>query len=238
MSPFPQLAGVPTAPMSDDDIEVLVRWADDHADPIGDIEASIVAPETWARDLPEPVRSFRVEDVGAAEWAMRKLRAVERERTEAREQAAVWKAEVDVWLEAELARSASTAAFFTAHLERYAVQCRIETGRATLTLPSGKVSTTQQKAKVVVEDEAVVIAWAKTVFDPDEHNGYGADAAAAAALASIVKVKESVLLTGLREHVSVSGDAAVCGEWKVPGCTVQPETTTAKVSPHAPTTIS
>lgn len=145
----------------------------------------------------DAARRFTVADVGAAEWAMRHLAAVEIRRRALLEQRDHWLAQIREWYDDADGPLAKRAEFFRGHLERFGVAHREANPReATIKLPSGTIPTTDSKPKVVIEDEAAVIAWARAeITDPEQ-------------LALIVKVKESALVSGLRSVVAIGSAPA------------------------------
>lgn len=136
-------------------------------------------------------RRWRVEDDGAAEWAMRHLAVVEQDAADVETQATAWVERIAEW-QARATRPLQTrAAFFRAHLEDYALRRREADPRAkSLTLPSGVVRTRVRGGDVVVADETALIAWAH------EHLGSHDDGL-------VVKVVESVRVSELRKLVTV-----------------------------------
>lgn len=180
--------------ITDEDLTSLDGWAVHvGAEPARLLSAIALGLDLEEEDRPPAaVARFRVEDVGAAEWCGRKLASLEAQRLSVRQRATEWRAQIDNWERDELTRTNTPAAFFTAHLEDYGRRCRAQTGKASTTLPSVKIATTNHKPKVVVVDEPTVIAWAKTVFADDVDK-----------LEAVVKTKESVLLTGLRVEVEI-----------------------------------
>lgn len=165
----------------------------------------VTTEDPEAEDAPELAR-WKISSLNEAEWAARKLRALMAQRDEVAKNAAQWIAEIEAWRTAELKRTDSDAAFFDAHLQRFALDRRAATGLMTLDLPSGKVRTTEVKAKLALDKEAtdVLVAWILTKFDPDlfEENP---DAAAAIAETrdEMLKVKKELLISGIRKHVDL-----------------------------------
>jgi hypothetical protein len=123
---------------------------------------------------------WRIENDGAAEWALRKYAAADDEIAQAKLRAEVWHRQIEDWLAERIARPAATRAFFAELLGDYALRVREETGRATLTLPSGAVPTRDEKPKAVVVDERAFIEWAREELRE--------------------AVKESPLVSNLRKH--------------------------------------
>jgi hypothetical protein len=195
-------------PMSEEEVQALAEWLVERADEAG------VDPEAAASDLvgiageapafaqdyiaapPQPAaRHWRIDGPGSAEWSMAhvaqataRLRALEEQRDGYIERITHWFTQA---ARAEQAR----LAFFEAHLERYAVEWRAEDPKhnKTLTLPSGKVATRAYDAKPAVEDDAAVIAWAKTHLEGDE-------------LASVVRTKETVIAAGFDRVARLSDE--------------------------------
>lgn len=124
--------------------------------------AAVDAVRSIAADAPAVV-AFAVTDRPLAEWALRKLQAVEAVRKERRELAATWKAEVDRWLADELRPLDARYTFLEGHLLRYGRQVREADGTATIKLPSGTLASTGHKAKPAIQDQDEVLAWAEAL---------------------------------------------------------------------------
>jgi phage host-nuclease inhibitor protein Gam len=114
-------------------------------------------------EAPEAARRWTVTGDGEAEWAMRHVAAATAELESLREQAEAWESRIHAWFMHRAKPLQATVAFMSAHLERYATDLRkADEKRKTVTLPSGKVTTTRTQPKVVVRDEPAVIEWAET----------------------------------------------------------------------------
>lgn len=186
---------VGAVPFSDAEIDEALLVAQGIAD--GDaVDVDLVlTDDAWTLGADDqrlnPFRRWRPTTLDEAEWAGRKLAAVEARAADIDQQEAVWVARVRLWAEDERRRIAGARWFFRDRLERFALDVRAADDRQkTVRLPSVEVLTRSAGAKVVVTDEAAVLAWARSL--PDEER------------AAVVKVKESVSLTGLREIVAVS----------------------------------
>jgi hypothetical protein len=109
-------------------------------------------------------------DVGAAEWAMRKLADHQRNLDEITRQAAEWQSRIDAWHEAMTTKVSARASFFRVALIRWALDERERDpkGPATLTLPSGVVRTTSRKARPKVVDRAAAAVSAIHNLDDDD----------------------------------------------------------------------
>jgi hypothetical protein len=123
-------------PLTDDEVERLV--------------------EAIAMD-DRPQSPWRIEDDGTAEWAMRKLARERRALDGVADQAHEWTARIDAWASSASAPVERRIRWWEGHLEDYARRQR-EEGRLTVSLPSGKVRTSNVPASVKVADEAQVLA--------------------------------------------------------------------------------
>ncbi len=143
---------------------------DEVLDRILDRAATLAAGPDGATVVPDPLTAatdevtgapWRVESLGAAEWAIRKLAELEAEETAARQQHLEWTRPYDEWLDGQLARLRRPHTFLRSHLERYALAERDRTdGRVkSVNLPHGKISTTAAAARPVVTDPDAVVEW-------------------------------------------------------------------------------
>lgn len=152
-------------------------------------------------DVPqtEAKRPWSIEDDDAAEWAMRKVAAIDQDLAELRERAAGWAERIQRWFSEASRPLQARRLLLTYKLEQYGKRERETSGRKTVKLPSGKVGTRSAQAAAKVAVEPLVIAWAKEHLEGDE-------------LAAVVKVVESVRVSDLRNHVTV-GRVLVQTEW-------------------------
>lgn len=174
----------------------------------------------------EAARSYQLESMVDAEYAMRRLRAIATRRREAREQAQLWHREIDDWFARVDQPLASRVAFIQERLEHYGVAMRAldPDGSATFRLPSGDVATTRHKATLTVrvDDDEALCKWAAEAMPGPVYD-------------KVVKVTEHALVSELRKVVKITkvegGHAAFYEDERVPGVTVEeePESTTAKV---------
>lgn len=214
--PIPADLALDEPPITDTDLDTYLDVVDEGDDP--DLFAAAVDDSGRPRG-PKFVHQWRIEDDSAAEWAMRRVAAFDAEVSSMAERADEWATRIRAWFENGTRPLARRRAFFVAHLERYATVRREQTGKATLNLPSGKVSTRSAGAAVVVADEAAVIAWAKANLDDVTRE-------------TVIKVAESILVSGLREVVSIAGETVVVdGGEIVPGVAVRPAGVSATVTP-------
>ncbi len=142
----PDLAGI-DEPFDDDTLE--------HG--LDAIESGIGVPS-----LTERVARWTVTDDGSAEWALRKLAAVQASLAELEERRDQWAAKIAQWFDHASRPLARKATFFAAHLEDYALRRRAETNGQvkTVVLPSGRIATHAGRMVVAVADEPAFRAWA------------------------------------------------------------------------------
>jgi len=215
----PELAYEDAPPLTDYDLERLedqvlgtadeAAMDDDAA--LAALQEGAAAPELdWAG--PAALR-WRIEDDGAAEWAMRHVVAIDAELGELAARAQGWTQRIQGWFDKGARRLKVRRAYFDGHLTDYARRERDRTGdkRKTIELPSGKVRSTSSKPKATVVTEDAVIRWAKAKLDGE-------------LLDAVVKVVESVRVSELREHVVV-GHVVVAIEFGANlscGCVIGP----------------
>ena len=178
------------------------------------------------RELPPDVVPWKIETLNDAEWAARKLAALEDRASEVRRTHTAWMARIEENEEAELRRVQPGIEFFRGRLKEFALRRRrIEGGKvrdATTHVPSAEVSTRQAAPKAVLEDEAAFIVWAYDAITSDEY-------------AEVVKTTEKVLIDALRKATSiVERDGEQVVVWsstgiRVEGCAVEQAEPTATV---------
>lgn len=202
-APLPAAAAGDGTQPSDDD---LARWFDAQPDP----------GEAAEEFVPDAVQRFRITNDDSAEWALRKLAAIEQDAADTANQYRVWIDRLERDADKLATRSAFQADYFRGILSEYAEAQRAE-GRKTVALPSGTVGTRYAPAQVIVTDEAAFVAWAE-----------------AADLAGVVQYVRTVSVTDVRKaltDVHLTDDGAVVtpsGEI-VPGLGVRPENLTMQV---------
>lgn len=106
-----------------------------------------------------PSRRWTITDDGAAEWAMRLLAAKQAEVDELAVKRDDWIDRIVAWFDHGAKGPQRTIAHFEALLERYAAERYEATKAATLSLPSGKVSSRKVGGAVDVVDAAAVVEW-------------------------------------------------------------------------------
>lgn len=193
----------------------LVDWADTTPMPGG--------PDP----IPEEVRRWEITDDGAAQWAMAHCATIDTELAALSDQRDDWQARIDHWYRQRADVVVRRRTFFQAHLVAYAAARRAADPKApkTLSLPSGRVVSSDQKAKVKVTDDAALAVWLAEhglMAGPD-----GAD---------LVLTTTKVYAVPLRKVLQPAGDGLVIvatGEViALPaGLDVEPEHTTYDIKP-------
>lgn len=141
------------------------------AEPLPEEALAQLDAEEGATDaaLAEVVQTWRVDDDRLAEWAARKLTAVEREWSTIEEQAEGWVDEITRWRAERLRPLEARRRFFEGALTDYLRRRREEDPTVkTITLPSATLKSSARKAQAVVVDEAAVIAWALAALEADD----------------------------------------------------------------------
>lgn len=142
-----------------------------------DLDAALDTLDTAAGDLTPHeaiahaavAARWRVADLDSAEWAMARWSEAQDQLDQIAAQAAVWKQRIDGWAEAAARRHEATASFMSDQLTRYAIEQREESaGKVkSLALPSGKVTTTARRERIVIEDADALLAWLDTHQPPE-----------------------------------------------------------------------
>lgn len=116
-------------------------------------------PEDQEAELAPEVEAWHIRSVPEAEWAMRLLAALQKEADAVGEQAGLFRDQIDWWERDQLRPILRKLDFFRDHLEAYALELRELTGKKSLALPSGQVTTHATKARVVITDPEAFMAW-------------------------------------------------------------------------------
>jgi len=166
--------------------------------------------------------SWTITDDNAAEWAMAHVAAAETQMGAVRDQYLLWLDQLTRWSEDATKGPKRTVAFFTAHLQRYAVAARErDPKRKTLTLPSGAAPTTEHKPSVIIVNDAALIEWAERTLLPDVDDPANVPDGEPVtyADAGVVKVTKEARISELRRLVRIhetvceecAGDGSVTG---------------------------
>ncbi len=110
---------------------------------------------------PGPVDApWQITDDGAAEWALRRLAEADAELHALSQRATDWSNRIRDWFEHRAKPLERRADFFRGRLHSYALDRREAGAGATLSLPSGKVSTLPGRVRVEVSDPEAFKVWA------------------------------------------------------------------------------
>ena len=162
----------------------------------------------------EAKQRFRVEDDGAAAWAMRKLRTIRSKQAENAQLYADELARLNLWLDEVNKPLDNDANYFESLLNDYAIRCRdnSDDGRKSLNLPTGKVTTRLGGPRWEVDSEPF-LAWAKT-NQPD-----------------LIRIKEEPNIQALKEF-TVKDDVAITSDGEViPGVRISYPEVSVTISP-------
>jgi len=155
-------------------------------------------------DTVEKSEHFVVDNDEKASWALRKLATL---RKKMAEQDAIAQKEIErvqQWLETAKKSLENDAEFFESLLLMYAQKQRVDEGRATISLPYGKIKSRATRAKVQVVNEEEFLAWAKE-SQPE-----------------LIRVKETANISELSKLVKDSLVVSDTGEI-IPAVTVIPD---------------
>lgn len=112
----------------------------------------------------QPVReAFIVDDDAKADWAMRKLAFIRRKQEENKNIHEQEVKRVTEWLQTVNTALERDAEYFEAILKPYALLQRSE-GRKSVILPHGTIKTVAGRAKVEIESEEKLLAWAEASY--------------------------------------------------------------------------
>ena len=108
----------------------------------------------------EAKKRFRIESTEQANWAFRKLRAINVKSNEIKELAAAERQRIDEWEKKELSVLENSTEFFEGLLAEYFIKQRELDPKFKLSTPYGRVSSRKQQPKWNYEDEKV-LNWLK-----------------------------------------------------------------------------
>lgn len=161
--PIPHELALEQEPFSEQELDEVLDTGPLSPEQLAELEGHL-APELVA------VHRWQIEDDQAAEWAMRMLAAIDLETSGIREQAALWVERINAWRNEATGRLHQRADFFDAQLRMYAIRVRrADPKRATISLPSGKISTRAPKEpKVEIANEEEFVKWAAETLPEEE----------------------------------------------------------------------
>lgn len=151
----------------------------------------------------EAKKRFRIESTEQANWAFRKLRAINVKSNEIKELAAAERQRIDEWEKKELSVLENSTEFFEGLLAEYFVKQRELDPKFKLSTPYGRVSSRKQQPKWNYEDEKV-LNWLK------END------------TELIKIKEEINKVELKKKYQIVGNTVVTEDGEiVEGITVE-----------------
>lgn len=138
-------------------------------------------------DDKELTPSFAVKDIASADWTLRKILAAQHRMEEREITAEAVRAKLDKWLAEANKPDLATIEFMQGKLEPYVADSLRGEKRRSVRLPSGTVGFRSSPEHVEVLEEEKALAWCK------------------ANLPAAVKVRESLLLTPIKDSVKAGG---------------------------------
>jgi phage host-nuclease inhibitor protein Gam len=133
-------------------------------------------------------QAFRVTELSAAAWCMRKAAVAEREIIRRQVYAEAMAQKYKAWAEAENKRDMDTVTIMAEFLRPWVAEQIKDGKKRSINLPDGVAGYRKQPDKVDITDEAAALAWAR------EH------------CPEAVKVVESVLKTPLKAWIEDNGE--------------------------------
>lgn len=144
----------------------------------------------------ETKERFKIENLDSANWAFRKLAALERKEKEITQLADAEKRRIATWEKEEKAQIQSSKDFFNFLLEEYYRGQRELDPKFKLSTPYGKVTSRKQQAKWNYDDEKV-LEWLK------END------------AELIRVKEEINKAELKKKYQIVGSSVVTEDGEI-----------------------
>lgn len=139
----------------------------------------------------ERFHSWRIDDDGAAEWAMRNLVERRHRIDELARRRDDWMEKIDHWFRQASREDQRSAEFFEGALADYMRRRReADADTKSIPLPSGRLTSTGTGGKPTVADNDTVVAWIRGHVDLDEYR-------------AIVKDEPTVRIRDLRKRLRV-----------------------------------
>jgi phage host-nuclease inhibitor protein Gam len=130
---------------------------------LADLREKLSAPaERYAEYLDSQysdgeVQEFTVDDMGKADWALRKLRELKQEKERNEEFAQKEKERIDEWLERENGKIDQSIQYFEGHLAAYLNRLRQDNPKLkSISLPNGRIGFRKRPAKWTYNDEVLL----------------------------------------------------------------------------------
>ena len=151
----------------------------------------------------EAKKRFRIESTEQANWAFRKLRAINVKSNEIKELAAAERQRIDEWEKKELSVLENSTEFFEGLLAEYFIKQRELDPKFKLSTPYGRVSSRKQQPKWNYEDEKV-LNWLK------END------------TELIRIKEEINKVELKKKYQIVGNEVVTEDGEiVEGITIE-----------------
>lgn len=138
----------------------------------------------------ESSSAFRVNDDGAAEWAITRLQEIRALQRDKEQFAQNELHRIEAWLAEEVKPLENRAAYFVNLLEDYARRQREEHDRKSVALPHGKITTRFSQPKFNINDD-LFVPWA------------------AQNAPHLLRVKQEPSVSAMREHLLIDGNKVV-----------------------------
>lgn len=152
-----------------------------------------------AQDTVEAVEvggRFIIEDLDSANWAFRKLRAIEEKEQEVKELAKREIYRINEWKETELKATEDSKGFFESLLMEYYIKQKESNDKFKLSTPYGKVTSRKQQPKFTRNEEEL-LKWTKE----NKPN--------------FVKIKESANWTELKKNIVVKDNLVITEDGEI-----------------------
>lgn len=114
----------------------------------------------------EDSAGFTIDTPELANWAFKKIKAMQQEIQDKKDFAQREKEKIDAWLEKETTPDQDSINFFENHLIQYYKRLQAEDPKAKLTTPNGKVQSRKRQPKWEFKDEPLIEYLKQT--DPDK----------------------------------------------------------------------
>ena len=99
---------------------------------------------------------FKIKDLDAANWAFRKLAALEKKQLEYEDLAKKEKERIELWLQGETEKTNQSKRFFESLLEEYFYENKQIDPKFKISTPYGKVSSRKQQSQWEYDNEIVI----------------------------------------------------------------------------------
>lgn len=193
--PMPAELVLDHEPVSEEELDIFHEWGGEILTPEEIAEADGVVEDEDGAPLPGAAH-WSITDDDSAEWAGRKYREKMDRVEDVRAKAKRWVERIHAWADDQARKPLADARYFEGQLERYLARRRAAsafTNRKgetdykvkSIALPSVRLSSRTNGAKMVIDEESALVLWAKTLPDPLRE----------------AAVKETFLVSGVKSSV-------------------------------------